>query len=45
MTQYVKVFAGWQHSMFGSPVLLRAQPYEQLQLTSDLFWFRFQVYF
>ncbi|WP_169978221.1 OprO/OprP family phosphate-selective porin [Tautonia rosea] len=45
MTQYIKVFAGWQHSMFGSPVLLRSEPYEQLQLTSDLFWFRFQVYF
>lgn len=45
LTQYVKIFGGWQHNEFGSPVLFRTQPTDQFQLTDDLFWFRFQVYF
>lgn len=45
LSQYVKVFAGWQHTEFGSPVLYRTEPFEEFQLTDDLFWFRFQIYF
>ena len=43
--EYIKVFAGWEHDVFANPVLYRTQPFDQFQLTSDLFWFRFQVYF
>ena len=43
--EYIKVFAGWQHDVFANPVLYRTQPFDEFQLTSDLFWFRFQVYF
>jgi phosphate-selective porin OprO/OprP len=45
LSQYVKIFAGWQHNEFGSPVLYRTEPFDQFQLTDDLFWFRFQIYF
>jgi phosphate-selective porin OprO and OprP len=41
-TQYIKVYLGWEHGEFGDPV--RFAPGRR-QLTSDLFWFRFQVYF
>lgn len=39
---YVKVYLDWQHSEFGQPVQFRPGG---RQLTSDLFWVRFQVYF
>jgi phosphate-selective porin OprO/OprP len=40
----IKFYFGWQHAIFGDPVQLRANPL-QLQLTSDMFWFRTQIYF
>ena len=42
MTQYVKVFLDWQHAGFASPVQYAPG---HLQLTSDMFWLRFQLYF
>ncbi len=44
LNQYVRIYTGWQHAVFGDPVLFDVNP-DRLQLTSDLFWFRFQVYF
>jgi phosphate-selective porin OprO/OprP len=43
-TRNIKFYMGWQHALFGDPVQLRANP-EQLQLTSDMFWFRTQIFF
>jgi phosphate-selective porin OprO/OprP len=40
--QFVKVYLGWQHAAFGDPVLFAPG---RMQLTSDQFWLRFQVYF
>jgi len=42
MNQYVKVMLDWQHSEFGNPVLFAPG---RKQLTSDLFWLRFQLFF
>ena len=42
LNKFAKVYFDWQHAVFGSPVAYR--PGAQ-QLTSDLFWLRFQVYF
>lgn len=42
LTQQLKVYLGWQHSAFGSPVLLDPNRY---QLTNDMYWVRFQIYF
>ena len=42
LTQYIKVYLDWQHSEFGSPVQYAPG---KLQLTSDLFWLRFQLFF
>lgn len=39
----VKFYFFWQHGVFGSPVLYRPGP--DLQLTTDLFWLRFQLYY
>ncbi len=41
-TQYIKCYLGWQHAVFGQPVLLDPGRY---QLTSDLLWTRFQISF
>ena len=41
-TQYTKVYLGWQHGMFGDPVQFAPG---RRQITSDMFWFRFQLYF
>ena len=41
-TQYLKLYVGWQHAGFGDPVLYAPG---RMQLTSDQFWLRFQVYF
>ncbi|HEX8202068.1 MAG TPA: porin [Isosphaeraceae bacterium] len=40
--QYIKVYFDWEHSEFGDPVLFAPN---RKQLTSDVFWVRFQVYF
>mgnify|MGYP001209322649 CR=1 FL=1 len=44
LNKFVKVYFDWEHAMFGSPVLYNTQTGAR-QLTSDLFWLRFQVYF
>ena len=41
-TQYTKVYLGWEHTEYGDPVQYRPGA---LQLTNNLFWLRFQVYF
>lgn len=41
-TQYVKAYIGWQHALFGNPVFLEPGRY---QLTNDMYWLRFQIYF
>jgi phosphate-selective porin OprO/OprP len=41
-TQYIKLYLGWQHAMFGNPVFLEPG---RFQLTNDMYWVRFQVYF
>jgi len=40
--QYLKLILNWEHAGFGDPV--RFAP-DRRQLTSDTFWFRFQLYF
>ncbi len=42
LNRYVKVYFDWQHSVFGNPVQFKPGG---LQLTSDLFWIRCQLYF
>jgi phosphate-selective porin OprO and OprP len=42
LTQYIKMYFGWNHSEFNQPVLFAPN---RRQLTSDLFLVRFQVYF
>jgi phosphate-selective porin OprO/OprP len=42
MNRYVKFMFDWQHGMYADPVVFRPG---QFQLTSDLFWLRFQLYF
>ena len=41
-TQFLKVYIGWQHAVFGDPVLYAPG---RMQKTSDQFWLRFQIYF
>ncbi len=41
-TQYIKVYLGWQHAMFGSQVAIDPG---QFQITNDMLWARFQIYF
>ncbi len=43
LTRYLKVYLDWQHTEFGSPVLYREPNLRQL--TNQLFWVRFQLYF
>jgi phosphate-selective porin OprO/OprP len=43
--QYVKTYIGWQYNAFGNPVLFATDPVNRFQLTSDMFWIRFQIYF
>ncbi len=40
--QYVKVYLGWQHSFFGSRVIIDPG---QFQTDNDMLWARFQIYF
>ena len=42
--RFVKFYFDWQHSFFGSPVLLN-EPEGIRRRTSDLFWIRCQVWF
>lgn len=42
LNKYIKLDFDWQHSMYASPVMYRPGG---LQRTSDLFWFRSQIYF
>ncbi len=42
LNKFVKIYFDWEHAMFGDPVYFAPG---RLQKTSDLFWFRFQVYF
>jgi phosphate-selective porin OprO/OprP len=42
LNPYIKIYLDWQHSAFGKPVLFAPDRY---QLTSDLYWLRFQLYF
>jgi phosphate-selective porin OprO/OprP len=44
LNKFVKIYADWEHAMFGSPVVYNTMTGRR-QLTSDLFWLRFQVYF
>jgi len=39
---YTKVYLDWQHSEFGSPVLIAPNRFGP---TRDMFWIRFQVFF
>jgi phosphate-selective porin OprO/OprP len=43
LSAYTKLVFEWEHAVFGQPVLYAPGP--RLQLTSDLLWARFQVYF
>ena len=43
LTRSIKFVFDWQHSEFGKPVFY-AEP-NRKQLTNELFWFRFQVYY
>ena len=42
LNKFVKIYFDWEHAVFGQPVEYRPGA---RQLTSDLFWLRFQVYF
>ena len=42
INQYVKIYFDWQHAVFGNPVQYNATAQQK---TSDLFLFRFQLYF
>jgi phosphate-selective porin OprO/OprP len=44
LNRFVKIYAVWQHTAFGSPVLLHVAP-ERRSGDDDLFWLRVQVYF
>jgi phosphate-selective porin OprO and OprP len=43
LNKFIKIYFDWEHAMFAQPVFYRPGP--GLQKTSDLFWFRTQVYF
>jgi hypothetical protein len=38
------MYMGWQHAIFGNPVVQQLSP-PMFSDTSDLFWFRFQIFF
>jgi phosphate-selective porin OprO/OprP len=44
LNKFVKIYFDWEHAMFGNPVVFNTMTMRK-QLTSDLFWLRFQVYF
>ncbi|HEU5116608.1 MAG TPA: porin, partial [Isosphaeraceae bacterium] len=41
-TSSIKLYLGWQHAGFGTPVLVDPG---RFQLTNDMLWARFQIYF
>lgn len=43
LNRYIKFYFDWQHSEYGSPVLLNATP--KLSKHDDLYWVRCQIYF
>lgn len=43
LNKWIRVDFDWEHAMFAQPVYYRPGP--DLQKTSDLFWFRFQLFF
>ncbi len=42
LNKFVKVYFDWEHTIFGSPVILNPG---QFETSNDLFWIRTQVYF
>lgn len=44
LNRYIKFYFDWQHSQFGSPVLLNAGE-QKYSRSDDLYWVRCQVYF
>jgi phosphate-selective porin OprO/OprP len=42
LNKFVKVYVGWEHAIFGSPILSSSS---QPQNSSDLAWLRTQIYF
>ncbi len=42
LTQYMKIYMGWQHAGFGNPVSYAP---DRFQSASDQYWLRFQIYF
>jgi phosphate-selective porin OprO/OprP len=42
LNKFVKVYFDWEHAMFAQAVVYRPGA---RQLTNDLFWFRFPIYF
>lgn len=44
LNRYVKIYMGWQRGIYGSPVLFATNP-NRFENDTDLWWFRFQVYF
>ncbi len=44
LNRFIKIYVDWQHSLFGSPVLINPQQ-GLFSRTNDLFWVRCQVYY
>ena len=44
LTRYIKIYIDWQHSMYGSPVLLNPSTGVHSR-DNDLFWIRCQLYY
>jgi phosphate-selective porin OprO/OprP len=44
LNRYIKFYFDWQHSEYGSPVLLNASE-NKLSKHNDLYWIRCQIYF
>jgi phosphate-selective porin OprO and OprP len=42
LNQFVKVYVGWEHAIFASPVFSSTGSFQQ---SNDLFWIRSQLYF
>jgi phosphate-selective porin OprO/OprP len=42
LNKYIKIYLGWEHAIFGKPVLYDV---DKFQLTNDMYWTRFQIYF
>lgn len=41
-TQYIKLYLGWQHTIFGSPVVIDPG---RFQISNNMLWARFQISF